>query len=177
MSWGHNSFVAKIALKLRTWMLYFLGTVRQIFNPDKLTLSQSCDPCLFHKPNDVKLLQKHSSTPSNFTNFNLPYVVGRASISQFTINCYGWKEWRPLVANAPLYYKYFTKKPSAANEFPFAFGENKTENDPTVFPVGDFEKDFRLDAVIYIYDSVKDPLRFVIPVKVRGRLVITYEEH
>ena len=72
-----------------------------------------------------------------------------------------------MVENAPLYYKYFTKKPSSSNEFPFAFGENMTSNDPTVFPVGDFDKDFRLDAVIYIFDSVKDPLRFVIPVKVR----------
>ena len=72
-----------------------------------------------------------------------------------------------MVANAPLYYKYFTKKPSASNEFPFAFGSNMTASVPTVFPVGDFDKDFRLDAVIYIFDSVKDPLRFVIPVKVR----------
>ena len=40
------------------------------------------------------------------------------------------------------------------------------ETELTVFPVGEFSEKFKLDVVIYIYDSVNDPLRFITPCKV-----------
>jgi hypothetical protein len=106
------------------------------------------------------------------TNDNTIYVIlfllftGQASITEFVISCYGWKEWKPTIPNAPLKYGYYTKKPKERNEFPFAYGLNMTKTEPTVFPVGDYSLDFQLDVVIYIYDSVNDPFRHVIKVHV-----------
>ena len=99
-------------------------------------------------------------------------ISGRASITKFSVNCSGWKEWKSLDPNAVLKYSYFTKQPSSSREFPFAFGLGMKITERTVFPVGEFNKDFQLDVVIYIYDSVNDPLRFESPCKVRKYFIV-----
>ena len=88
------------------------------------------------------------------------------------MDCAGWLEYQKTIATSILAYDFRIRMPGSKRSFPVFFG-NKTTSDPCLFPVGDMEKDFALEVVIHIIDSLGDWVEFVTPLKVSYTVFIT----